>query len=74
MLVLTGKNSEAVVVGGSSGCERLIKVTVLEINGTRVKLGFEVDNDIPVHRWEVYQRIIAGGRAANPTPSSSIVG
>ena len=74
MLVLSRKDLEAVVIGGSSRFERQIKVTVLEISGTRVKLGFEVDDDIPVHRWEVYERINAEGRAANPSPSSLVVG
>jgi carbon storage regulator len=56
-LVLTRKNQEAVVVGGSGGFERLLKVTVLEIKGGCVRLGFEVDADVPVHRMEVWQRI-----------------
>ena len=73
VLEVSRKNLEAVVIGGSSGFERLIKVTILEISGARVKLGFEVDNDIPVHRWEVYERINAGGRTANPKPSASVV-
>jgi carbon storage regulator CsrA len=60
MLVLTRKSQEAVVVGGSAGFERLLKVTVLEIAGGKVKLGFEVDKDVPVHRWEVWERIRAG--------------
>jgi carbon storage regulator CsrA len=48
-----------VVVGGSGGFERLLKVTVLEINGGKVRLGFEVDKDVPVHRSEVWERIQA---------------
>jgi carbon storage regulator CsrA len=59
MLVLTRKNQEAVVIGGSSGFQRLFKVKVLEISGTKVKLGFEVDPDVPVHRAEVWERIRA---------------
>ena len=59
MLVLTRKNQEAVVIGGSSGFQRLFKVKVLEISGTKVKLGFEVDPDVPVHRAEVWDRIRA---------------
>lgn len=57
MLVLTRKSQEAVVVGGSIGFERLLKVTVLEIDGERVRLGFEIDREVPVHRWEVWERI-----------------
>jgi len=32
-------------------------VTVLEIRGGKVRLGFEVDADVPVHRLEVWDRI-----------------
>jgi carbon storage regulator CsrA len=66
MLVLSRKSQESVVVGGSDGFERLLKVTVLEIRGGRVSLGFEVDDDVPVHRWEVWERIHAAGRLDRP--------
>ena len=59
MLVLSRKNQESVVVGGSDGFHRLLKVTVLGIHGANVKLGFEVDADVPVHRAEVWERIRA---------------
>ncbi len=45
MLVLSRKQMESVVVGSSSGFERMLKVTVLEIHGGRVRLGFEDDAD-----------------------------
>jgi carbon storage regulator len=61
MLVLSRKNRQSVVVGGSGGFERLLKVTVLEIRGGKVKLGFEVDAGVPVHRSEIWERISAGG-------------
>ena len=57
MLVLSRKNLESVVIGGADGIHRLLKVTVLGIQGTKVKLGFEVDADVPVHRLEVWERI-----------------
>ena len=60
MLVLSRKNRESVVIGGADGLHRLLKITVLGIKGTNVKLGFEVDADIPVHRSEVWERINAG--------------
>ena len=59
MLVLSRKNQESVVVGGADGFHRLLKVTVLGIHGANVKLGFEVDPDVPVHRSEVWERIHA---------------
>ena len=57
MLVLSRKNRESVVIGGSDGIHRLLKVTVLGIQGTNVRLGFEADPDVPVHRSEVWERI-----------------
>ena len=59
MLVLSRKNRESVVMGGGGGLARLLKVTVLEIASGKVKLGFEVDADIPVHRLEIWERICA---------------
>jgi carbon storage regulator len=67
MLVLSRKTKESVVVGGSSRFERVIKVTVLQISGRNVRLGFEVEADVPVHRLEVWERIVAGGLAGGPT-------
>jgi carbon storage regulator len=66
MLVLTRKSQEAVVVGGSVGFEHMLKVTVLEIDGGKVRLGFEVDRGVPVHRWEVWERIHGNGRPESP--------
>lgn len=57
MLVLSRKNRESVVIGADDGLHRLLKVTVLAIKDANVKLGFEVDSDVPVHRSEVWERI-----------------
>ena len=66
MLVLSRKNKESVVVGGRNPLERLLKVTVLEIKGSHVRLGFEANEDVPVHRWEVWERICAGDPTGAP--------
>jgi carbon storage regulator len=68
MLVLSRRSQESVVVGGANGHDRLIKVTVLEIGTGKVRLGFEADADVPVHRSEVWERIRANG-----APDSLIV-
>ncbi len=60
MLVLSRRTQESVVVGGSDCFERMLKVTVLEIKGGKVRLGFEADADVPVHRAEVWERIQSG--------------
>ncbi|MCI0359690.1 MAG: carbon storage regulator [Planctomycetaceae bacterium] len=59
MLVLSRKSREAVVVGTGEGADHLLKVIVLEIGNGKVKLGFEVDADVPVNRMEVWERICA---------------
>jgi len=59
MLILTRKNGESVVVGEDNGVQRVLKVTVLDIRGRKVRLGFEVDSSVPVHRLEVWERIRA---------------
>jgi len=51
MLVLSRKPGERIVIGED------IHVTVLEVRGNRVKLGFECPEEVPVHRQELSQRI-----------------
>lgn len=59
MLVLSRRRTESVIVDGFSGPSRTLRVTVLEIKGGNVRLGFEVNRDIPVHREEVWQQVMA---------------
>jgi carbon storage regulator len=51
MLVLSRTLEEEIVIGGN------ITVKVLEIIGTRVRLGIVAPRDVPVHRREVYDKI-----------------
>ena len=60
MLVLSRRSKESVVVGGPGPFEQLLEVTVIEIKNDRVRLGYEADAGIPVHRWEVWERIRDG--------------
>ena len=66
MLVLSRKSRESVVIGGGGGLQPLLKVTVLEVAGGKVKLGFEADADVPVHRLEVWERMCASGGLPSP--------
>jgi len=60
MLVFGRKSRQAVVVSGSNGgLKPLLTVTVLEVRGGHVKLGFEADDEVPIHRAEVWERIRA---------------
>jgi len=72
MLVLTRKAQESVVVGGTNGCEQVVKVTVLEIGSGKVRLGFEADADVPVNRQEVWEQIVANGPRPPPTPVPAV--
>jgi carbon storage regulator CsrA len=56
MLVLTRKCHQAVVVEGCGGPAERLTVTVIEIRGARVKLGFEVAKEV-IHRQEVWEQI-----------------
>jgi carbon storage regulator CsrA len=66
MLVLTRKTRESVVIGRPGDLEVTLVVTVLEVSGGRVRLGFESDDRMPIHRREVWERIcLAAGRDGN---------
>ena len=60
MLVLTRKNRESVVIGRAKDLEVILEITILEIEGGRVRLGFEADSRMPIHRREVWDRICNG--------------
>jgi carbon storage regulator len=70
MLVLTRKNMESVVVGGSGRFE------VLEIKNGSVRLGFEADASVPVHRSEVWERIrdSNGAGGSHESPAADMAG
>lgn len=57
MLVLSRLKGQQIVIGGT------ITVTVLEVRGDKVKLGFSGPAEVPVHRQEVYERLMSERRA-----------
>jgi carbon storage regulator CsrA len=65
MLVLTRKNRESVVIGRPDEMEVVLEITILEIEGGRVRLGFEADSRMPIHRREVWDRICNGNGHGN---------
>ena len=60
MLILSMKDRESVVVEGSNGVERLLKVTVLDSHNGSVRLGIEAGDDCSVHRWQGWEHMCAG--------------
>ncbi len=51
MLVLSRKKNESIIINDN------IIVTVIEIRGGKVRLGFDAPKDVPIHRREVYDAI-----------------
>lgn len=51
MLVLTRKKNEVVVIDGG------ILITVVELKGDRVRLGFSAPENVKIHRAEVAAQI-----------------
>ena len=66
MLILSRKTQEAVVVGNSGGIQPSLTVTVLEIKGGSVRLGFLAANTVPIHRLEVWEKIRRGILPGSP--------
>ena len=72
MLVLTRKNRESIVIGRADDLGVLLEITVLEIDGSRVRLGFQGDNGTPIHRREVWDRICNGNGNGNGHPTAPV--
>jgi carbon storage regulator len=51
MLILTRRVRETLMIGDD------VAVTILGVNGTRVRVGIDAPRAKPVHRREIYQRI-----------------
>jgi carbon storage regulator len=51
MLILTRKVHESLMIGDD------VRVTILEVKGTQVRIGVSAPKDVAVHREEIYKRI-----------------
>lgn len=58
MLLIARRESESVIINGS------IEVKVIEIKGSRVKLGFEYPSGNTVYREEIFKKIQEENREA----------
>ena len=68
MLVLTRKKGEKIIIDDN------IKLTVVEIEGNKVKLGIDAPKSIEVHREEVYRRIEEENKEAASSKDLSRLG
>lgn len=66
MLVLSRKIGEVVTIGNS------VKITVLSFDRGIVRLGIEAPKSIPVHRKEVYDKIIELNQQAARTELNNL--
>ena len=66
MLVLSRKIGEVITIGTS------VKIKVLSFDRGVVRLGIEAPKSIPVHRKEIYDKIIEMNRQAAKTELSAL--
>jgi carbon storage regulator len=55
MLVLSRKPGETITIGENAE----IKIVIVEISNNKVKVAIAAPKEIPVHRKEIYEKIIA---------------
>ena len=60
MLVLTRRSGESIVIGDD------VEVTILGIDGQKVRVGVQAPSSVPVHRREIYLEIHMGEAPATP--------
>jgi len=51
MLILTRKSGEQIAIGDD------IVISLLEIKGTKVKIGIQAPETVSIHRQEIYEKI-----------------
>jgi sRNA-binding carbon storage regulator CsrA len=67
---MSRKSRESIVIGGATGFDRLLKVTVIDTDGETVRLGIEVADDVPVGQLELWRKICSG--LAPPSAANAI--
>jgi carbon storage regulator len=61
MLVLSRKKDEKIMIGD------LVRITIVEVRGDKVRLGIEAPKRLAVHREEVWLAIKKAGATDEPT-------
>lgn len=71
MLVLNRKEGESIVVTvPPSVVPRRVRVTAVDTRQDRVRIGFEADADISIHREEVQAQVDRGGETRCTDPDA----
>ncbi len=74
MLVLTRKSNQSIMIGDD------IEISVLSVNGEKVRIGIQAPQEVPVFRMEIYLEIQRDAETAasektcapRPTISSAV--
>ncbi len=66
MLYLTRKIGESVIINDN------IEISVIEVRGKSIKLGFTFPSDVSVLRREIYERIQEENRAAAEASADAV--
>jgi len=66
VLVVTRKRGESIVVGDG------IEIQVISVGRNGVRIGVTAPRDIPVHRREVYDLVVAANRSAATSTSGAV--
>jgi carbon storage regulator len=66
MLILTRKLGENIRIGDN------IRIVILDIKGSQVKLGIEAPSDVSVHREEIYEKIREENRRASRVSAKAV--
>jgi len=61
MLILTRRIGEKLVI------DENVIVTILAAKGSQIRIGIEAPRDVPIHREEIFQRILDERKALNGT-------
>ncbi|MFA0809289.1 carbon storage regulator CsrA [Microbulbifer epialgicus] len=65
MLILTRRIGETLMIGDD------ITVSVAGVQGNQVRLAIDAPRSVPVHREEIYKKIINGRQQGTPEPETS---
>ncbi len=65
MLILTRKPGESIFIGDQ------IKVTIVEIKGSQIRLGVDAPKDLRIYREEIYEQILEENKQAAVQDSSA---